>query len=72
MLSLFTTTAYSENIKIGVPSITVTSMPLLVAKDAGFFQQEGFSIELVVMAAAMNIKVLLSGDIQYATTLVLP
>ena len=62
------TSAHAENIKIGVPSITVTSMPLLVAKDAGFFQQEGFNVELVVMAAAMNIKVLLSGDIQYATT----
>jgi NitT/TauT family transport system substrate-binding protein len=61
--------AAAENIKIGVPSITITSMPLLVAKDAGFFQQEGFTVELVVMAAAMNIKVLLSGDIQYATTL---
>jgi ABC-type nitrate/sulfonate/bicarbonate transport system substrate-binding protein len=62
--------AAAANIKIGVPSITVTSMPLLVAKDAGFFQQENFnSVELVVMAAAMNIKVLLSGDIQYATTL---
>ena len=63
-----TTIACSENIKIGVPSITVTSMPLLVAKDAGFFQQEGLNVEMVVMAAAMNIKVLLSGDIQYATT----
>jgi ABC-type nitrate/sulfonate/bicarbonate transport system substrate-binding protein len=60
--------AHADNIKIGVPSITITSMPLLVAKDAGFFQQEGFNVELVVMAAAMNIKVLLSGDIQYATT----
>jgi len=43
-------------------------MPLLVAKDAGFFQQEGLTVEMIVMAAAMNIKVLLSGDIQYATT----
>jgi ABC-type nitrate/sulfonate/bicarbonate transport system substrate-binding protein len=69
LLVWFTTaSARAENIKIGVPSITVTSMPLLVAKDAGFFQQEGFIVELVVMAAAMNIKVLLSGDIQYATT----
>jgi len=60
--------AHAENIKIGVPSITITSMPLVVAKDAGFFQQEGFTVEVVVMPAAMNIKVLLSGDIQYATT----
>jgi ABC-type nitrate/sulfonate/bicarbonate transport system substrate-binding protein len=43
-------------------------MPLVVAKDAGFFQQEGFTVELVVIPAAMNIKVLLSGEIQYATT----
>jgi NitT/TauT family transport system substrate-binding protein len=69
VLLFFTAIVQAENIKIGVPSITVTSMPLLVAKDAGFFQQEGLSVELVVMAAAMNIKVLLSGDIQYATTL---
>jgi NitT/TauT family transport system substrate-binding protein len=64
----FTTPAQAENIKIGVPSITITTMPLVVAKDAGFFQQEGFTVELVVIPAAMNIKVLLSGEIQYATT----
>jgi NitT/TauT family transport system substrate-binding protein len=64
----FLKATHAENVKIGVPSITITSMPLLVAKDAGFFQQEGFTVELVVMPAAMNIKVLLSGDIQYATT----
>jgi ABC-type nitrate/sulfonate/bicarbonate transport system substrate-binding protein len=58
----------AENVKIGVPSITITTMPLIVARDAGFFQQEGFTVELVVIPAAMNIKVLLSGDIQYATT----
>lgn len=58
----------AENIKIGVPSITITTMPLVVARDAGFFQEEGFNAELIVMPAALNIKVLLSGDIQYATT----
>lgn len=62
------TAANAESVKIGVPSITVTSMPLLVAKEQGFFQQEGFYTELVVMPAALNIKVLLSGDIQYAST----
>jgi NitT/TauT family transport system substrate-binding protein len=60
--------AQAEKIKIGVPSITITTMPLIVAKDAGFFQQEGLTVELVVMPASMNIKVLLAGDIQYATT----
>jgi NitT/TauT family transport system substrate-binding protein len=58
----------AENIKIGLPSVTITMMPMLVARDAGFFQREGLSVELVVIPAAMNIKVLLSGDIQYAST----
>ena len=63
------TPAPAENIKIGIPSLTVTMLPLAVAKDLGFFQREGLSVEMVLMPAAMNIKVLLSGDIQYATTL---
>ena len=61
--------AAAENIKIGIPSLTVTMMPLPVAKEQGYFQQEGLNVELVLMPAALNIKVLLSGDIQYATTL---
>src|SRR4249919_1650616 len=61
--------AWAENIKIGLPSVTITAMPFFVAKDYGFFQQEGFTAEMVVMPASLNIKVLLAGDIQYAATM---
>jgi NitT/TauT family transport system substrate-binding protein len=44
-------------------------LPLPVAKERGFFQQEGLNVDFVLMPAALNIKVLLSGDIQYATTI---
>jgi ABC-type nitrate/sulfonate/bicarbonate transport system substrate-binding protein len=44
-------------------------MPFFVARDHGFFQQEGFNAEMVVMPASLNIKVLLAGDIQYAATI---
>ena len=59
----------AENIKIGIPSLTVTMMPVAVAKEQGFFQREGLSVDLVLMPASLNIKVLLAGDIQYATTI---
>jgi NitT/TauT family transport system substrate-binding protein len=59
----------AENVKIGIPSLTVTMMPVAVAKEQGFFQQEGLNVETVLMPASLNIKVLLSGDIQYATTI---
>jgi NitT/TauT family transport system substrate-binding protein len=58
----------AENVKIGIPSLTVTTMPLAVAKDQGFFLREGLNVETVLMPAALNIRVLLSGEIQYATT----
>ena len=59
----------AENIKIGLPSVTITAMPFFVARDHGFFQQEGLNAEMVVMPASLNIKVLLAGDIQYAATI---
>jgi ABC-type nitrate/sulfonate/bicarbonate transport system substrate-binding protein len=61
--------ALAENIKIGLPSVTITAMPFFVAKEQGFFQQEGLNAEIVVMPASLNIKVLLAGEIQYAATI---
>jgi len=66
---LFFSRAQAENIKIGLPSVTITAMPFYVAKEHGFFQQEGLNAEMVVMPASLNIKVLLAGDIQYAATI---
>ncbi len=65
---LIAATGSAENVKVGSPSLTVTMMPLAVARERGFFQQEGLNVDLVVMPAALNIKVLLSGDLDYATT----
>jgi NitT/TauT family transport system substrate-binding protein len=68
LLVLHARGSYAENIKIGIPSLSVTTMPLAVAKDQGFFQKEGLNVDVVMMPASLNIKVLLSGEIQYATT----
>lgn len=60
--------AIAENVKVGIPSLTVTMMPLAVAKEQGFFQREGLNVDMVLMPAALNMRVLVAGDIQYATT----
>ena len=64
----FASPTAAENVKVGIPSLTVTMLPLAVAKERGFFQQEGLNVELVLMPAALNIKVLLAGEISYAST----
>ncbi|OGQ82176.1 MAG: hypothetical protein A3F90_10055 [Deltaproteobacteria bacterium RIFCSPLOWO2_12_FULL_60_19] len=68
IFSLAAVRVSAENVKVGIPSLTVTMMPLAVARERGFFQQEGLSVDLVLMPAALTIKVLLSGDLDYATT----
>src|ERR671922_1985145 len=68
-LLLALSSGHAENVKIGIPSLTVTMMPVAVAKEQGFFQNEGLNVDMVLMPASLNIKVLLSGDIQYATTI---
>ncbi|HKY08952.1 MAG TPA: ABC transporter substrate-binding protein [Candidatus Binatia bacterium] len=70
LFMLFTVSpGHAEDIKIGLPSVTLTAMPFFVAKEHGFFRQEGLNGEMVVMPAALNIRVLLAGDIQYAATI---
>jgi ABC-type nitrate/sulfonate/bicarbonate transport system substrate-binding protein len=64
----FVSMAGAENVKVGIPSLTVTMLPLTVARERGYFQQEGLNVELVLMPAALNIKVLLAGEIGYAST----
>jgi ABC-type nitrate/sulfonate/bicarbonate transport system substrate-binding protein len=69
LLFLLRLPAHAETIKIGLPSVTITAMPFFVAKEQGFFQQEGLNGEMVVMPASLNVKVLLAGEIQYAATI---
>jgi ABC-type nitrate/sulfonate/bicarbonate transport system substrate-binding protein len=64
----FAAAARGENVKVGIPSLTVTMLPLAVARERGYFQQEGLNVDLVLMPAALNIKVLLAGEIGYAST----
>jgi NitT/TauT family transport system substrate-binding protein len=64
----FRAQAIAENVKVGIPSLTVTMMPLAVAKEQGFFGREGLNVDMVLMPAALNMRVLVAGDIQYAST----
>jgi ABC-type nitrate/sulfonate/bicarbonate transport system substrate-binding protein len=66
---LFCHPTRAENVKIGLPSVTITAMPFFVARDHGFFQQENLSAEIVVMPASLNVKVLLAGEIDYVATI---
>ncbi len=52
-------------LRIGVPSRSATIMPFFVARDRGFFRDEGFETEIILMKAQQTIQALLGGSVEF-------
>ena len=69
---LFTITRRSEAqlryVPVGIPSISISSGSFIVAKEAGFYRDEGLNVELVVMRGAPAIQGLIGGTVPFASS----
>jgi len=54
-------------LRIGVASRSATVMPLFVARERGFFRDEGFEAEIIVMKAAQTVQALVGGSVEFGT-----
>jgi NitT/TauT family transport system substrate-binding protein len=54
-------------IRMGLAARSTTSMPFFVAKERGFFREEGLDVELIVMQAIQTIQATLGNSIQFAS-----
>jgi NitT/TauT family transport system substrate-binding protein len=54
-------------VRIGIVSRSTLDMPFFVARDRGFFREEGLDAELVLMRASLTPQALLGGSIDFAT-----
>ncbi|MGZ8478136.1 MAG: ABC transporter substrate-binding protein [Candidatus Binatia bacterium] len=54
-------------IRIGLAARSTTSMPFFVAKERGFFREEGLDVELIVMQAIQTIQATLGNSTQFAS-----
>lgn len=54
-------------VRMGLAARSTTSMPYFVAKERGFFQEEGLDVELIVMQAIQTIQATLGGSTQFAS-----
>ncbi|MGN6732090.1 MAG: hypothetical protein ACTHMB_08970, partial [Candidatus Binatia bacterium] len=55
----------AKDIVIATSSMTLTSVPYLVAIEKKFFEKEGLSAQYVVMRSDVAVKGLLTGDVDY-------
>ena len=57
----------SVPVRIGVVSRSTLDMPYYVARDRGFFREEGIEVEIVLVRSSLSVQALLSGSIDFAT-----
>jgi NitT/TauT family transport system substrate-binding protein len=54
-------------IRMGLAARSTTSMPFFVARERGFFREEGLEVELIVMQAIQTIQATLGKSTQFAS-----
>lgn len=52
-------------LRIANSSYSVTSLPLLAARQWGYFQEQGLDVEIILMSPAISAPALMSGDLSY-------
>ncbi len=61
------TTAKLPPVRIGYVSRSILDMPFIIARDRGYFREEGLEPELIFMKAAQTIPAMLAGGIDFGT-----
>jgi NitT/TauT family transport system substrate-binding protein len=54
-------------VRMALAARSTTSMPFFVAKERGFFREEGLDVELIVMQAIQTIQATLGNSTQFAS-----
>jgi NitT/TauT family transport system substrate-binding protein len=54
-------------VPVQIPSITPAVSPFAVARDRGYYRQEGLDVELVVIPSALGMQAMLGGNVKFAT-----
>lgn len=56
---------HAKDIVVATSSMTLTSVPYLVAIEKRFFEKEGLTAQYVVMRSDLAVKGLITGDVDY-------
>jgi NitT/TauT family transport system substrate-binding protein len=56
-------------IRIGYPSRSVTFLTMLLARDQGYYEQQGLNAELIQVRPSVGVTALLNGDVDYTESL---
>jgi NitT/TauT family transport system substrate-binding protein len=56
-----------KKIHVAIPAVTPAVTTFAVAKDKGYYREEGLDVELVVMPSAVGTQALIGGNVKFST-----
>jgi NitT/TauT family transport system substrate-binding protein len=59
--------AEARKVTVGVPVLDVTQSALFLARDKGFYRQEGLEVDLILMRGAVANQALIAGNVEFTT-----
>jgi ABC-type nitrate/sulfonate/bicarbonate transport system substrate-binding protein len=69
-LVLFSSSAPAQElvkVPVQIPAITPAVSPFALARDRGYYRQEGLDVLLVLIPSALGMQALLAGNIKFST-----
>jgi NitT/TauT family transport system substrate-binding protein len=66
--SSFAQSSRLEELRVSFASFGVIYYPHFIARELGFYRDEGFSVDWIAMPGGLATKALVSGDIQFSTS----
>lgn len=56
-----------RKVHVAIPSVSPSPSTFIIAKEKGYYREEGLDVELVVMPAAMAAQALIGGNVKFTT-----
>lgn len=56
-----------RKIHVAIPAVSPASTTFVVAKDRGYYREEGLDVELIVMPSAVGTQALIGGNVKFST-----
>jgi NitT/TauT family transport system substrate-binding protein len=56
-----------RKVHVAIPAITPAAAVFAIAKDRGYYREEGLNVDLIVMASAVGTQALIGGNVNFST-----
>lgn len=69
-LALFCASAQAQeliNLPVAIPAVSPAATTFVVARDRGYYREEGLDVQLIVMPSAVGTQALIGGNVKFTT-----